>query len=648
MLLMVGRTTQAIVATLTALVLAAAAPTPALGLDDLSLNVAPGSTSVVPGDTVTVTLDVAIVSATINGVQVLLNYDTTVLSLVAITPSTLSLPVGNGWMEVVSFENAGDIDWAAVITDGETGLDHTIATFTFTAIDEGLTNIAFRASAAPFFTKLTRAADNGTILPNTFDSGTIDTLCDDGVFCNGFETFGGSVCVPGIDPCDDGVPCTDDTCDEVLDTCGNAVNDANCDDGLFCNGAEVCDAALDCQAGSDPCDDAITCTDDSCDDLLDTCTNATNDNLCDNTLFCDGLEFCDAALDCQFGTPPDCDDLVGCTVETCDDFNDVCVNTPRDVLCDNGLFCDGPETCDSVLDCQLAADPCDDVVACTVDTCDEPTDTCLNTPDDVFCSNGLFCDGSEVCDPVLDCVAGTDPCAPLICDEIGSVCLSPIHVANLEVFYSGTYADAADPSRSFLAPGSVATTANMTNYIHGITGIRVTFDAVVSFATTADAALAYEWSDIGGITFSPVTGVASEFTVIEDTSSGVTVLDIVITNDHVRRRWLKVTVDATQVTSSGVELDGELVGNPVIGPSGDGTPGGDAIFFLGSMPGDVTGDRKTTLTDAGQTRLQVNPVFGVPIDNVFDVDKSGKVQLADAGQVRLDVNPVLTLRLIAP
>ena len=645
---MVGRTTQAMVAALTAMVLAVAAPTPVLGLDDLSLNVAPGSVSVVPGDTVTVTLDVTNLSAPINGVQVLLNYDTTVLVLVAITPSTLSLPVGSGWMEVASVDNTGDIDWAAVITDGETSLDHTIATLTFTAINEGLTSITFRASVAPFFTKLTRAADNGSIIPNTLDSGTIDTLCDDGVFCNGSEVFLGGVCQPGVFPCDDGVPCTDDSCDELSDICSNITNDANCDDGQFCNGAELCDAALDCQAGSDPCDDGITCTDDSCDEVLDTCANAPNDSLCDNALFCDGLEFCDAALDCQFGVPPNCDDLVGCTIDTCDEVNDRCENAASDVLCDNGLFCDGPETCDPILDCQLAANPCDDAVPCTVDTCDELADLCSNTTDDVFCDNGVFCDGAEVCDPVLGCVTGTDPCAPLVCDEIGDVCLSSIHVASLEVFYAGTFADAPDPSRSFLAPGSVATLGNITNYIHGITGIRVSFDAIVSFATTADAALAYEWTDIGGTIFSPVTGVATEVSVVEDITSGFTVLDIIITNDHIRRRWLMVTIDSTQVTASGVELDGEMVGNPVIGPSGDGVPGGDAVFLLGSMPGEVTGDRKTNLTDVGQVRLQANPVFGVPIDNVFDVDKSGKVQLLDVILVRTDANPLLRLPLIAP
>ena len=38
--------------------------------------------------------------------------------------------------------------------------------------------------------------------------------CDDHVFCNGAETCLNGVCQPGTPPCDDGIACTTDTCDE--------------------------------------------------------------------------------------------------------------------------------------------------------------------------------------------------------------------------------------------------------------------------------------------------------------------------------------------------------------------------------------------------------------------------------------------------
>ncbi|MFQ5415352.1 MAG: S8 family serine peptidase, partial [Phycisphaerae bacterium] len=63
---------------------------------------------------------------------------------------------------------------------------------------------------------------------------TTDAECDDGVFCNGAETCVSGACVAGtaVD-CNDGIGCTDDACNEATDSCDNVVNNANCDDGLF-------------------------------------------------------------------------------------------------------------------------------------------------------------------------------------------------------------------------------------------------------------------------------------------------------------------------------------------------------------------------------------------------------------------------------
>ncbi|MFQ5876405.1 MAG: cohesin domain-containing protein [Acidobacteriota bacterium] len=51
--------------------------------------------------------------------------------------------------------------------------------------------------------------------------------------------------------------------------------DADCDDGVFCNGAEVCQNGLFCGPGTRPsCDDGNPCTIDSCDTGSDSCLNA--------------------------------------------------------------------------------------------------------------------------------------------------------------------------------------------------------------------------------------------------------------------------------------------------------------------------------------------------------------------------------------
>ncbi len=284
---------------------------------------------------------------------------------------------------------------------------------------------------------------------------TGDPDCDDGLFCNGAETCNAGSCQAGtLVDCSDGVGCTDDSCNEGTDSCDNVANDANCDNGLFCDGSETCDSVSDCQAGTAvDCNDGVGCTDDSCNEGTDSCDNTANDANCDNSVFCDGAETCDPGLDCQAGAAPSCDDGVGCTDDSCNAGTDSCDNIANDANCDNGAFCDGAETCDPALDCQAGSDPCPgqicdestdtcndclvngdcddglfcngaetcgagscqagtavncgDGIGCTDDSCNEGTDSCDNIANNGNCNDGLFCNGSETCDPVLDCQAGT-------------------------------------------------------------------------------------------------------------------------------------------------------------------------------------------------------------------------------------------------
>jgi len=204
--------------------------------------------------------------------------------------------------------------------------------------------------------------------------------------------------------------------DGQSDSCsaGCTVN-ADCDDGLYCNGAETCNAGV-CQAGTAPnCGDGVSCTVDSCNEATDSCDHTTSNALCDNGLFCDGAETCDAVLGCQAGTAPNCNDGVGCTVDACNEGTDSCDHTASNALCDNGLFCDGAEICDVVFDCQAGSDPCGG------GACDETGDVCLECAVDADCDDGLFCNGTETCSGG-SCQAGSDPCPGQSCDEVGDVC----------------------------------------------------------------------------------------------------------------------------------------------------------------------------------------------------------------------------------
>jgi hypothetical protein len=234
----------------------------------------------------------------------------------------------------------------------------------------------------------------------------------------------GSTQITAGDTCDDGIDCTTDTCDSETG-CVFTPDDSLCDNFAFCDGEETCESELGCQSGSPPnCSDGVDCTIDSCNEVNDECDHEPDDSFCNNDQFCDGEETCDPALDCQFGNPPNCDDGVECTVDSCDEVNDECDHVPDDGFCNNDQFCDGEETCDPELNCQSGGPPnCDDGVECTIDSCDEVNDECDHDPDDGFCNNDQFCDGAETCDPELGCQSETPPncddgveCTNDVCD----------------------------------------------------------------------------------------------------------------------------------------------------------------------------------------------------------------------------------------
>jgi hypothetical protein len=145
---------------------------------------------------------------------------------------------------------------------------------------------------------------------------------------------------------------------------------ASCDDGIQNQGED----RIDCGGPCPPCE-------------------CTSDGACDNDLFCDGVESCDDWGFCQAGAPVDCDDGVGCTVDSCNEGTDSCDNVPDDALCDNGLFCDGAEWCDPVADCQDGVDPCDPDEICNEeeDVC-EPH-FCATLPDPSVCKGDVDGDG---------------------------------------------------------------------------------------------------------------------------------------------------------------------------------------------------------------------------------------------------------------
>ncbi len=105
---------------------------------------------------------------------------------------------------------------------------------------------------------------------------------------------------------------------------------------------------------------------------LDDPPGCSSDVQCDDGLYCNGEESCNAAGNCMAGTPPDCGDGLGCTADSCDEKSDSCKNLPDDSVCDDGLFCNGAETCSPVHGCSAGPEPCPD------GACDDELQTCAD------------------------------------------------------------------------------------------------------------------------------------------------------------------------------------------------------------------------------------------------------------------------------
>jgi hypothetical protein len=234
--------------------------------------------------------------------------------------------------------------------------------------------------------------------------------CDDTLYCNGVEDCVAGFCQAGtpVECADDGVACTVDVCDENSDACINVADDGLCDDGEFCNGGESCHPLDGCQDGTPVvCDDSVGCTNDACDEDVDACTFVPDASSCQDDSVCNGPEVCDPAADCQPSLGDlDCNDLIGCTSDSCDEGQGGCVHETDDAVCDDGLFCSGEESCVVGIGCTEGTPvTCpDDGVACTSNVCDETAGACVFSLDNGACAGGEFCTngGCEAGDPCND------------------------------------------------------------------------------------------------------------------------------------------------------------------------------------------------------------------------------------------------------
>ena len=245
-----------------------------------------------------------------------------------------------------------------------------------------------------------------------------------------------------------------------------------CQDGIWCDGEELCDCWGNCEVGPPRnCDDGDICTEDTCiNDRIDPPGNY-------------GLGHCEhrcipgpTCLCPECRNNADCNDGNACTTDICDS-NSLCMHS--DLNCDDGNICT-EDSCDTLTGCVHSPisgcctlnSQCDDGIVCTRDVCDLANNVCSNTLMDGYClidgvcyldgslnpSNDCqicmavlrndrwlgvdagtpcddrqFCTTESYCDGDGNCIGSGNPCADdglvctdTVCDEAGDRCTYPV------------------------------------------------------------------------------------------------------------------------------------------------------------------------------------------------------------------------------
>ncbi len=207
------------------------------------------------------------------------------------------------------------------------------------------------------------------------------TVCDPEDKCVRDSVCLAGACVGGAVSCDDGNPCTTDSCNPSLG-CSHLNNSDSCNDGNPCTNGDKCINGT-CRAGTNSC----SCTGDP------DCAEYNDDNLCNGSIRCIG-EKCvidqTTVQNCKAIQDP-------CMANMCDPADGRCKETPvnEGSLCDDEDPCTVNDVCRSGI-CAGDSAPCDDANECTTDSCDAVSG-CLHVNNTSACDDGNECTAADAC-----------------------------------------------------------------------------------------------------------------------------------------------------------------------------------------------------------------------------------------------------------
>ncbi|HET6337662.1 MAG TPA: hypothetical protein VFG30_30760 [Polyangiales bacterium] len=218
------------------------------------------------------------------------------------------------------------------------------------------------------------------------------------------------VCVPRDATCD----ALDDDCDgrfdeDVAARCvfgrvalvcvGGQIVNQSCDDGDPCT-VDSCDVR-GCHHVAIVCNDDNPCTVDQCNPSGACTFEPALNTACDDGDACTSGDACTASGSCSAGTPVDPDDGNPCTVDACDPSTGMSHVADVGASCDDANLCSENDVCTAAGMCEGAPRP--DVAdddPCTADACDPATGNVTHTivPAGASCSDGDVCNGDDTCE----------------------------------------------------------------------------------------------------------------------------------------------------------------------------------------------------------------------------------------------------------
>ncbi|PRP88175.1 hypothetical protein PROFUN_03998 [Planoprotostelium fungivorum] len=140
-----------------------------------------------------------------------------------------------------------------------------------------------------------------------------------------------------------------------------------------------------------------------------------NGTTCDDGIFCNGVDTCDSYGKCLHGGNP-CGSvtLENACDSTCNEVNTSCI-APAGTICDDGNFCLSNDTCNGLGVCKGNVPTCDATNPCN-NTCNATAKSC-QAPDDTKCSGSTWCEGEGVCSSGL-CTDFVGPCPDVQCNNV--------------------------------------------------------------------------------------------------------------------------------------------------------------------------------------------------------------------------------------